>query len=73
MDFLVIRDKNKKNLDVQQFDTFAEAKAAKRKLKDSGHEGELILAFGSDMKSFLMTFTEYRPDHWRDLIKKSEN
>jgi len=73
MDFLVIRDKNKKNVDVLQFQNYADAKAKKRKLQQDGHEGELILSFGSDMKSFLMTFTEYRPPHWKDLIKKSEN
>lgn len=66
--FLVVRDKNKKNLEVLEFNTQADAEKEKKARLTKGHQGELVIGFGSSMGSFLRSFTEYRPDNWRDLI-----
>jgi hypothetical protein len=69
--FLVVRDEHKNTLEVLEFDTTADARKEKLSRRKSGHKGELVLAYGSDLKSFLETFTEYRPENWRELIRKS--
>lgn len=73
MDFLVVRDKNKKTVEVLSFENFADAKAEKQKRKAEGWEGELILSFANDLKSFFMTYTEYRPPNWQQLVEEKNN
>lgn len=68
--FLVIRNMNKENEDVVQFDSWDELKKKEVELHHAGHRGELVPCHGSDMKDFLDTFTEYRPKHWQKLIQK---
>lgn len=66
--YLVVRDTNKKNLEVLEFSTQSEAELEKKKRLAQGHKGEIVIGFGSSMKSFLRTFTEYRPSNWRELV-----
>jgi hypothetical protein len=66
--YLVVRDKSKKNIEVLEFQTQADAEKEKKKRLAQGHDGELVIGFGQSMKSFLRTFTEYRPANWRKLI-----
>lgn len=66
--YLVVRDKNKKNLEVLEFNTQADAEKEKKNRLAKGHQGELVIGYGSSMGSFLRTFTEYRPANWRELI-----
>lgn len=67
--FLVVRNEKKQNIEVLEFDSMAEARKEKMKRRQEGHKGELVVAFGKDMESFLESFTEYRPANWKDLIK----
>jgi len=45
------------------------ASAVKEAMLKSGHEGQLVIGYGSSMNDFLTSFTEYRPKNWKDLIK----
>jgi hypothetical protein len=67
--YLVIRDKKNKNLDVKEYPTMKKASAVKEAMVKSGHQGQLVIGYGSSMNDFLTSFTEYRPKNWKDLIK----
>lgn len=59
--YVVIRDKDKVNKEVKEFDSFEDANAHAEKLRSAGHEGELPVGYARDKSTFLFTFNEYRP------------
>ncbi len=67
--YVVVRDKNKVNHEVKEFNSFKEAQSHADQMREKGHEGELPIGYARDKNTFLFTFNEYKP---KGKVKKSD-
>lgn len=67
--FVVLRNEKKQTENIVEKNSMGEAKKEKEAIERKGHKGEVVIAYGSNLKEMLDTFTEYRPKNWRQLIQ----
>jgi ppGpp synthetase/RelA/SpoT-type nucleotidyltranferase len=58
--FVVVRNEQKENQGVKEFEKMQEALVFRKKMRSDGHIGELPLGKGSSLREFLSVFSEYK-------------
>jgi ppGpp synthetase/RelA/SpoT-type nucleotidyltranferase len=59
--YAVVRDEKKRNIGIEEFNSFKEAKKFQQDKYKEGHKGEVPLAYAQNKEEFLQVFSEYRP------------